>query len=77
MNNGPGLTERDLANAKDLTCNECGCRVFNNVFVIKHISALLSPNGREVNAPIPTFSCSKCGHINKEFLPPENKESND
>lgn len=69
--NGPQLTERDLMNAKDLKCEQCDCRVFNNVFVIKHISALLSPNGREINAPVPTFACNKCGHINKEFLPPE------
>jgi len=71
MSNGPQLSERDFINAKDLTCAECGCRTFNNVFIIKHISALLSPSGREINAPIPTFSCTKCGHINKEFLPPE------
>lgn len=71
MSNGPQLSERDLANAKDLTCDECGGRVFNNVFVIKHISALASPNGREINAPIPTFACVSCKHINKSFLPPE------
>lgn len=72
MNGGPQLTERDILNAKSLKCSECGCKTFNNVFVIKHVSALVSPNGREVNAPIPTFSCTKCGHINAEFLPPEN-----
>ena len=69
--NEPNVSPRDIANAKNLACHECGCKVFNNVFVIKHISALLSPNGREINAPIPTFACFKCGHINKEFLPPE------
>ncbi len=76
MNGGPQLTERDLMNARDLTCDECGGRVFNNVFVIKQVSALLSPNGREVNAPIPTFACFKCGHVNKDFLPPEAEKDN-
>lgn len=67
----PRLTEKDLKNAKSLTCDMCSHNVFNNVFVIKQISALLSPNGQEINAPIPTFACSKCGHVNKSFLPPE------
>lgn len=69
--NGPKLSERDLVNAKSLQCEECGNKTFTSVFVIKHISALLSPNGQEIHAPVPTFACSKCSHINKNFLPPE------
>lgn len=66
----PRLTEQDVKNAKTLACEECGHTTFNNVFMIKYISALLSPNGQEVHVPIPTFACSKCDHINKAFLPP-------
>lgn len=67
----PRLTEQDIKNAKTLKCDECSHNVFKNVFIIKQISALLSPNGQEINAPIPTFACEKCGHVNKSFLPPE------
>lgn len=69
--NGPKLTERDLVNAKSLACESCGNKTFNNVFVIKYISAIMSPNGHEVHAPVPTFACAKCSHINKGFLPPD------
>jgi hypothetical protein len=72
--NGPRLTEKDLFNAKTLVCESCGNNTFVNVYMIKQISALLSPSGQEINAPIPTFACSKCSHINKSFLPPERQE---
>jgi hypothetical protein len=68
---GPRLTEQDIRNAKTLICDACSNKTFTNVFIIKHISALLSPNGQEINAPLPTFACAKCGHINKSFLPPD------
>ncbi len=69
--NSPRLSERDLLSAKNIACESCGNTTFNNVFIIKHISALLSPNGQEIHAPVPTFACTKCGNINKNFLPPE------
>ena len=60
-----------LESAKDLACEaeECGNTFFVPVFIIKHISALMSPNGQEINAPVQTFACSKCGHVNKQFMP--------
>ena len=73
--NAPRISQQDLQNAKTLECEECGHKFFTNVFIIKHISALLSPNGQEINAPIPTFACAKCSHINKNFLPPENRQT--
>lgn len=69
------LTERDVLEAKNIVCEKCSNDRFVNVFFIKHISALMSPNGQEVNAPIPTFACSKCDHINNQFLPPDNRQT--
>lgn len=58
----------DLNNTEGVTCEECGNDTFLQVFIIRKISALMSPTGQETIAPIPaTFQCSKCGHINKEF----------
>lgn len=63
------LRPQDLAMAKDLKCESCETTTFVPVFVIKQISALVSPTGRETNVPLQTFACSKCSHVNKEFLP--------
>jgi hypothetical protein len=67
----PRLTQQDVMNATTILCEECGNKTFSPVFVIKHISALLSPTGQETNVPMQTFACSKCSHVNTEFMPPE------
>lgn len=67
MTNGK-LTPQDLENATDLKCDQCSSNFFVPVFVIKHLSALISPNGQEMNIPLQTFSCANCGNVNKEFL---------
>ena len=59
----------DLSSATDVVCEACGCRVFDAVALIKKVSALLSPTGKETHVPIQTFACKKCGNINKEFDP--------
>jgi hypothetical protein len=69
MNEGPRLSPQAIASAKDLECEKCQSGVFVPVFVIKHISALMSPTGQEINAPIQTFACAKCSHVNPEFVP--------
>ncbi len=69
--NGPRLTEQDYKNATSVVCEKCNNGTFGNVFLMKYISALLSPTGREIHAPVPTFACTKCNHINKAFLPLE------
>lgn len=59
----------DLTNAQDITCENCGNYTFQEVVLMKKISALISPNGKEGIVPIPTFACNACGSINKQFLP--------
>lgn len=63
------ITQKDLAGAKDTVCEQCQHNTFKNEFIIKTVSALLSPTGKEINVPIPIFACAKCGHINKSFFP--------
>ena len=60
-----GLKLEDMT---DITCENCGCRYFNQVHAFKRVSALLSPTGKEQIMPVPSFRCSDCGHINEEFL---------
>lgn len=59
----------DLSKADDVTCERCGNYTFEQVMLMKKVSALISPTGKEAIVPIPTFSCNSCGHINKAFLP--------
>lgn len=59
----------DLENAQDVTCDNCGNYTFQEVVLMKRVSAIVSPTGKEAIVPIPTFSCNACGFINKQFLP--------
>lgn len=65
----------DLSNAQDVVCENCGNYTFNEVVLMKRISALVSPTGKEAIVPIPTFSCNACGFINKQFLPTKPSEA--
>jgi uncharacterized Zn finger protein len=70
---GPNLNI-DVTGAADIVCKGCGNYTFVNVYVMKKISAIMSPTGKEGVAPIPTFACNACGFINPEFLPIMKKE---
>lgn len=59
----------DLSKADDVICERCGNYTFQEVMLMKRISALISPTGKDAIVPIPTFACNACGHINKQFLP--------
>jgi len=57
-----------LKNATDITCEKCECLYFSPVFAIKHLSALVSPVGKEMNIPLQLFRCADCGNVNESFL---------
>ena len=59
----------DLSTAEDVLCEECENNTFSEVIVIKKVSAIMSPTGQEVMAPIKTFQCAKCNHLNEQFVP--------
>ena len=61
------LTPTQVQNAKNVACEKCNNEVFTQAFIIKHISALLTQNGKDMMAPVPIFVCSSCKHINKVF----------
>jgi hypothetical protein len=63
----------DITNASEVTCDECSSDIFENVYRIKRMSAMLSPNGEEFIIPIQLFACKKCGHINESMIPDELK----
>ena len=76
MNQQPPRINIDLSDAEDVKCDSCGNYTFVEVVMMKKVSALVSPSGKDAIVPIPTFSCNACGYINAQFLPiiPKNRQ---
>lgn len=54
-----------------IVCDECGCESFVQVTFIRKVSKFIAGTDQDALVPIPSFACSKCGHVNKEFQPKE------
>ena len=63
------LNASHLAQADNVTCDSCGNHTFTDVMMMKRISPIISPTGKEAVVPIQTFACNACGFVNKQFLP--------
>ena len=61
------LTKSQLDSAKTVACEKCSCEIMKQAVVIKQISALVSPDGRETFIPVPVFICNSCNHLNEIF----------
>tara|TARA_Y100000593_G_C4076966_1_gene221970 strand:- start:71 stop:286 length:216 start_codon:yes stop_codon:yes gene_type:complete len=57
----------DMSQTTAEVCEKCKCEQFTRVFLMRKLSALLSPAGQESMIPMETFACAKCGHINSGF----------
>ena len=53
----------DLSKADTLQCEECDNYLFITSYVIKRVSAILSPSGQEGIVPIQVFACGGCGEL--------------
>jgi len=65
------LTQQQLAKSVMTSPNvvcKCGSKVFHEALILKKVSALISPTGKEMLYPIPVYVCDKCGEIPAEFL---------
>ena len=60
----PQLKPEDL---NDIVCEQCSGKYFRQVSAFKRVSAIMSPTGKEEIAPVRSFRCGDCDHINKEF----------
>jgi uncharacterized Zn finger protein len=65
----PQDMERILRDSPNIVCQECGNATFQEVIIFKHLSELVSPEGKAGAVPIPTFACNACGNVNEVFLP--------
>lgn len=59
----------DMSQAQDVVCEQCQHDVFVEAVMLKRLSALVSPNGKDALIPMPVFACMACGHVNEMFLP--------
>jgi hypothetical protein len=64
-----GAKGLNLKDSTAITCESCQNDKFTEVYLIRKVSKLLSGAANDTIMPIPTFQCSSCGHINKEFTP--------
>ena len=52
-----------------IVCDECGCESFIQVTFLRKVSKFIAGTDHDALIPIPSFACSKCGHVNDEFQP--------
>jgi hypothetical protein len=65
----PPKLQINPADLTDVTCENCNNFTFTEVVLLKHVSALLTPNGKATNVPIPVWACNACGFVNDGLLP--------
>ncbi len=58
-----------LDKTTELVCDECGNHSFQEVVLLRKASRFITGTAQDAMIPIPVFACSKCGHVNEEFLP--------
>ena len=63
------INESHLAQAENITCEHCANQTFVGVMMMKRISPIISPTGKEAIVPIQTFACNACGFVNEAFSP--------
>lgn len=64
-----GTQKPSIKDSTPIVCDECGNDKFTEVVLLRRLSKLLIGSQKDLIVPINVFACSKCGHINKEFIP--------
>lgn len=52
-----------------LVCEECNNETFTQVTFLRKVSKFIAGTDNDALIPVPSFACSKCGHVNDEFQP--------
>jgi hypothetical protein len=56
-----------LENSNAIVCEACENETFIEANYLRRVSKLLTGSPEDMIVPVPTFLCSKCGHINPNF----------
>ena len=57
------ITPALIKSAAIVECPACGHKLFENAMIMKKISAILSPSGKEEMVPLAVIVCKKCGKV--------------
>lgn len=60
-----------LDQTMETVCDKCNHKYFQQALYIRKVSGILTGTGQPSYIPIPVFACTKCQHVNNEFLPVE------
>jgi DNA-directed RNA polymerase subunit M/transcription elongation factor TFIIS len=52
-----------------IACDECNNETFQEGFVLRKASRFVTGTAQDALIPISVFVCTKCGHVNEQFLP--------
>ena len=63
-----------LDKTTELKCDRCDNPAFIEGVLLRKSSRFLTGTSQDAIIPIPVFVCSKCGHVNEEFLPKQLKQ---
>ena len=58
----------DLRDAETIKCKDCNNYLFITSYVLKRLSAIVSPNGQEALIPVQVYSCGNCGKLAEGML---------
>ena len=53
----------DLRDAETIKCSSCDNYLFITSFILKRLSAIVSPSGQEALIPVQVYSCGNCGEV--------------
>jgi len=66
----------DLREADTIKCGDCGNYLFITSFILKRLSAIVSPSGEEALVPVQVYSCGDCGKVPSKLLEGTGLEEN-
>lgn len=52
-----------------LVCEACSNETFIQVTFLRKVSKFIAGTDQDALIQIPSFACTKCGHVNEEFQP--------
>ena len=58
----------DLTKAETMKCKKCNNAIFIPSFILKRLSPLVSPTGKEAVIPVQVYSCGNCGEVIKSLI---------
>ena len=61
----------DISKAKDVLCTNCDGKIYEQAFMFKKVSKLLTGAPNDQFIPIQGYRCMECGEMLNELLPEE------